>query len=65
MRTYVPVEIKFIKNKEKPRKEAEKVFEFLRELDINSRPIIIISRNVLEIEDNYIIIPAQIFLLLF
>ena len=64
MRTYIPVEIKFIKNKEKLRKEAEKVFEFLRELDIDSRPIII-SRNVLEIEGNYIVIPAHIFLLSF
>lgn len=61
---YIPVEVKYIENEEKLIKEAEDTSRLLHALKIGSRPIII-SKNTFEIEPNYVIIPAHIFLLLF
>ena len=64
MHTYIPVEVKYTEDEDKLREEAEKVNEILHKLNIESRPIIV-SKNIFEIEPNYVIIPANTFLLLF
>jgi predicted AAA+ superfamily ATPase len=64
MHTYIPVEVKYTEDEDKLREEAEKVNKILNKLNIECRPIIV-SKNIFEIEPNYVIIPANTFLLLF
>jgi predicted AAA+ superfamily ATPase len=62
--TYIPIEVKYTENEEMLRREAGITSNILNDLNIKSRPIIV-SKNMLEIQPNYAIIPANTFLLLF
>ena len=61
---YIPVEVTCTEKEERLREEAERVENCLDNIKINTRPIIV-SNKMLEIEKNYVIIPAYLFLLLF
>ncbi|MHA1665127.1 MAG: AAA family ATPase [Candidatus Njordarchaeales archaeon] len=64
MRKYIPIEVKFTENEKRIKEEADKTIQCLKNLNINSR-LIMISKNIFVIEKDYVIIPAHIFLLLF
>ncbi len=63
-RKYHVIEVKYTDNSKEIQAAASKLLSYLEDLNIKSRPIIV-SKNILRFEKEYMIIPVYVFLLLF